>query len=70
MKFIFKLECNRKFSGGFRNEYHNITKFHETYFKDVLSSLWFLEGPEKGAFSFQGAVIAVNIMIRISFLKL
>lgn len=68
--FIFELDCNRKFSGCFRNEYNNIIKVHEIYVEAILSSLCFLEGLEKGALYFQGAAKVVNIMTQTSFMKL
>lgn len=52
MKFVFELDCNKKFSGGFKNKHHDTIKFHEVYFKDILSSLCFLEGSEKRSSSF------------------
>lgn len=51
VRLTFELGCNRKYTGGFKNDYHNNIEFHETYFKDVLCSLCFLEGPQKEALS-------------------
>ena len=32
------LNCNRKISGDIKNEIHNVIKFYEAYFKNILSS--------------------------------
>lgn len=68
--FVFELDCNRKYSGCFKNEYNNIIKVREMYVETILSSLCFLESLEKGALYFQGAAKVVNIMTQTSFLKL
>lgn len=44
VKFMFELDCNTKYSGGCRKEYHIITRFYDVYLNDILSGFCSLEG--------------------------